>query len=92
MDVQDDDQIDEGLGEHDLHLMDDDPGQTVSCAHCGRQIWTYAQRCPRCGVHFSGEAWEFRFDSMGQGLCFSVWLWLVVGLILLAFVILWVRW
>ena len=90
MDDREDDQIDEGPGEHDLHLMDDDPEETVPCARCGRKIWSYVQRCPHCGVHFSGEAWEFRFA--GAGARPPVWLCVVIGLIVVAIVFLWSWW
>lgn len=56
-------EIDEGPGEHDAHLLDDDLGQTVPCPRCGGQVWEYAQRCPHCGVHFTGEAWEFEVNK-----------------------------
>lgn len=62
-----DDSIDEGPGEHDAHLMDDDPSDTVACAHCGEEIWSYAQRCPQCGTHFRGEAWQFEHRPRGHG-------------------------
>ena len=58
-DSWDDQPIDEGPGEHDAHLMDDDLSETTPCARCGKDIWVYAQRCNHCGVHFSGEAWQF---------------------------------
>ena len=51
--------IEEGPGEHDAHLMDDDETETVDCPRCGQAIWAYTQRCDYCGVNFSGEAWQF---------------------------------
>ncbi len=44
--------------EPDAAAGDDGP-ETVPCPKCGRDIWAYTQRCPHCGVHFNGEAWEF---------------------------------
>ncbi len=58
-DSWDEQPVDEGPGEHDSHLMDDDPSDTTPCARCGKDIWAYAQRCHHCGVHFSCEAWQF---------------------------------
>ena len=75
--------MDEGPGEHDTHLMDDDLDQTVDCAHCGRPVWDYAQRCPHCGVHYSGEAWQFRYDGEDgehQGTSRRWWWWLAAAL------------
>lgn len=72
----------EGPGEHDTHLMDDDPAETVACAKCGKQIWAYAQQCRHCGVHFSGEAWQFDRQT-GTGERGSGWWgWVVAALIL----------
>ena len=74
--------MDEGPGEHDAHLMDDDPQQTVPCARCGEHVWAYAQRCPNCGVHYSGEAWQFRYDDGGapRGSATRWWWWLAAAL------------
>jgi predicted amidophosphoribosyltransferase len=33
----------------------------VPCAHCGRDIPMHSRRCPRCGVRFSGEAFQFTY-------------------------------
>jgi hypothetical protein len=76
--------INEGPGEHDRHLMDD-AEETVACAHCGRQIWAYAPRCPHCGVHFSGEAWEFH--PAGAGRSGRIRAWVVITAVLLVAVI-----
>lgn len=70
--------IDEGPGEHDAHLMDDDPSETVACAKCGRHIWAHAQQCQHCGIHFSGEAWQFDRQADGRGL----WPWVVAALVI----------
>jgi hypothetical protein len=47
--------------------------QLVPCARCGRDIPMHSRRCPRCGVYFSGEAFQFTYnpsgvDSRGFGL------------------------
>jgi len=76
--------IDEGPSEHDAHLMDDDPAETVPCARCGRQVWAYAQRCQHCGVHFLGEAWQFKSAGGATTHPRRPWLWLIVGLCVLA--------
>ena len=57
--------MDEGPGPHDRHLMEDG-GDTVPCARCGQEVWEGAERCPHCGVHFAGEAWEFA-SAGGKG-------------------------
>ena len=49
---------DEGPGEHDVHLLDDDENDTVPCPHCGKQILAWADRCHRCGVDLGTEAWK----------------------------------
>ena len=79
-----DDELDEGPGEHDAHLMDDDPGETVPCARCGKPVWTYAQRCQHCGVHFAGEAWQFKPAGEAIRHPRRLLLWLIIGLCVLA--------
>ena len=37
---------------------DMDPNR-VRCAHCGGWILSREKRCPKCGVHFLGEAFQF---------------------------------
>ncbi len=79
----------DGPGEHDAHLMDDDPTQTVQCPKCGKHIWAYAQQCDHCGVHFQGEAWQF--DAATDSSTPSGRLWtIIVVLIILA--LLWWLW
>lgn len=75
--------IDEGPGEHDAHLMDDDLDETVPCARCGQDIWAYAQRCPECGVHFSGEAWQFHPAGESPARRSHWWYALIVALMIL---------
>ena len=38
--------------------IESDPNR-VRCAHCGAWIATRADRCPKCGVYFKGEAFQF---------------------------------
>ena len=76
--------MDEGPGEHDVHLMTDDLDDTVPCAHCGRQVWIYVQRCPHCGIHFSSESWQFAYPGGPNGQSFRVWWWLLVTLVMIA--------
>ncbi len=59
-----DDDVDEGPGEHDAHLVDDedaydDDGEAelVPCPACGKMVLATAERCHRCGEHFAREAW-----------------------------------
>ena len=75
--------MDEGPGEHDAHLMDDDLEQTVPCARCGEHVWSYTQRCPHCGVHYSGEAWQFELHDGRKQHTSSRWCWLIVVLLVL---------
>lgn len=44
-----------------------DRRQLVACAHCGRLIPTHSTRCPKCGVHFEGEAFMFGPDAAAVG-------------------------
>ena len=36
---------------------------TVKCAHCGEYIGMHKTRCPYCGIHFRGEAFQFKHSS-----------------------------
>ena len=85
----DEEPVNEGPGEHDAHLMDDDPSEQVPCARCGESIWAYAQRCPACGVYFSGEAWQFQPAGPKATGRLSWWHVLVVGLIVAALLMWW---
>jgi hypothetical protein len=35
----------------------------VPCPRCGTMVPGYAARCPECGVHFRGEAYDFAPDD-----------------------------
>lgn len=69
---------DEGPGEHDVHLLDDDVNDTVACPHCGKQILAWADRCHRCGTYLGVEAW--RAERPGPRI---VWM-AAVGLVIAA--------
>jgi hypothetical protein len=61
----------------------------VRCARCGKRILATATRCPECGVHFQGEAYEFMHASeraAGRGLA-RRWLVLVAVLLLVGLVL-----
>lgn len=32
---------------------------TVRCSRCNKLILMHSTQCEHCGIHFSGEAWEF---------------------------------
>ena len=74
------DKVDEGPGEHDAHLMDDDETETVPCPRCGKYVWAYAQQCHHCHVHFSSEAWQFDTANGPSGS--ARWFWSVVIVLL----------
>ena len=51
------------MNENDVHKLDryrnEDAADLVHCAKCDVLINAYATRCPECGVHFRGEAYDF---------------------------------
>ena len=42
-----------------------DPNK-VRCAHCGAWIFSRATRCPKCGVNFLGEAFQFSHPELDE--------------------------
>ncbi len=36
---------------------------TVRCSRCNKLILMHSTRCEHCGIHFSGEAWQFSPSS-----------------------------
>lgn len=60
--VRDDDQDDII---DDRATSDDHEPEVVQCPKCGKAIWAYARKCPKCGIHFAGEAWQFA-DNTGR--------------------------
>ena len=63
----------------------------VKCARCGKWIMEEATRCDHCGVHFSGEAGDFRHPTDRQRHATSKlvrWLFVIAVLItLIAFLL-----
>jgi len=56
----------------------------VRCARCGKMILATATRCPECGVHFQGEAYDFEHPAeRGGGRRLRGWV-LLVAIVLLA--------
>jgi uncharacterized membrane protein YvbJ len=53
------------LDEH-RRRREDDPTR-VRCARCGKLIPMTATRCPECGVHFQGQAFQFNHASDHEG-------------------------
>jgi uncharacterized membrane protein YvbJ len=53
------------FGEH-RRRREDDPTR-VRCARCGKLIPMAATRCPECGVHFQGQAFQFSHASEHEG-------------------------
>lgn len=46
--------------EPDESDMDDDDGpdeaaETIPCPHCGRDVYEFAEQCPKCGGYLSDE-------------------------------------
>jgi len=76
--------IDEGPGEHDAHLMDEDEPDTVKCVSCRRWISAHTEQCPHCGVYFAGEAWQQQIA--GEAAPRAWWRWAAI-VALIAFVV-----
>jgi predicted nucleic acid-binding Zn ribbon protein len=51
--------------EKEKQLRQSDPGK-VRCAHCGAWILARATRCPKCGVNFQGEAFQFVHEGSDE--------------------------
>jgi hypothetical protein len=54
------DEYEEDPEEPDESDTDDDDGpdesaETVECPHCGREVYEFAERCPKCGEYLSAE-------------------------------------
>lgn len=90
--------IDEGPGEFDQHLMDDndpdddasdfDDENTVQCPSCSEQVWAEADKCPHCGGWFQGQAWE---NKTAGGPAPRYWFWWVAACLLVIMAYLLVR-
>ena len=44
---------------------EDDPN-AVRCARCGEWIFSRSTRCPKCGVNFQGEAFQFVHERLDE--------------------------
>jgi predicted RNA-binding Zn-ribbon protein involved in translation (DUF1610 family) len=40
--------------ESDTDLSDDDP-ETIECPHCGKDVYEFADQCPKCGHYLTRE-------------------------------------
>jgi hypothetical protein len=62
---------------------------SVRCTRCGRFIPATAIRCPECGVHFQGEAYDFTHpaDRGAVGGRMARWTVVVVSILLAALVL-----
>jgi hypothetical protein len=59
---------DELLSFEEYRRRRDENPDRVRCARCGKSILATVIRCPECGVHFQGEAYEFTHPSQrGSG-------------------------
>lgn len=76
--------IDEGPGEHDAHLLDDDEPSLVVCVSCAAMISAHAVRCHHCGANFVGEAWQQQLAGEGAP---RVWWRYVAGLLAIIFIL-----
>ncbi len=49
------------MGEEQNYRLDEfrEQNDLVRCVKCGALISAYATRCPECGIHFRGEAYDF---------------------------------
>ncbi|MCP4248002.1 MAG: hypothetical protein GY778_13220 [bacterium] len=43
------------------------PDDKVPCAKCGTLIHMHTTRCPNCGIHFRGPAFEFDRSQVDDG-------------------------
>jgi hypothetical protein len=82
--------MDEGPGPHDRRLMTEDDGaEEVPCSSCGKAVWVRAERCPHCGVHFAGEAWEFAEAGVRRGSGLPRWAVVTAWVLLLVLILIW---
>jgi hypothetical protein len=59
------DEYEDDPNEPDESDMDDDDGpdesaETVECPHCGREVYEFAERCPKCGEYVTSEGEQKR--------------------------------
>lgn len=53
------DEYEDDVNEPDESDLDDDEGdelaETVECPNCRREVYEFAEQCPRCGAYLSRE-------------------------------------
>lgn len=68
---------------------DDEPEEmNVKCAKCGKLIYRHATSCEYCGIHFSGDAYEFTHSCETASTRTSSWVrwgWIILVLLITAF-------
>lgn len=69
------------------HRRRDGNDDLVRCARCGKMILATAMRCPECGVHFQGQAYEFDKSSERKATGRPIWIMVIAILALLTFVL-----
>jgi len=70
------------LNEYRSRKKGDD--QWVTCPRCGARIYAHTMRCPDCGVHFRGLAYEFSPEENAERRQPRAIRWLAVVLLVLA--------
>lgn len=43
----------------EFRRQEEEDENLVRCVRCGKRILATSTRCPKCGVHFEGEAQDF---------------------------------
>lgn len=56
----------------------------VRCVRCKKMILATEARCPKCGVHFQGQAYEFEKSADGPQSTRSLWFTIAAFLALIA--------
>lgn len=78
------DEFDEGPGEHDAHLMDEESENTLTCPSCGKEVWAEADQCPECGNWFANEVWSNAEGQLPAWVVILIIVLLVVAMAILA--------
>jgi hypothetical protein len=58
---------DEPLNFEEHRRRRDRNAELVPCARCKKMILSTSVRCPECGIHFQGEAYDFAPPTGGSG-------------------------
>lgn len=88
-----DDADDEGPGEHDAELLDEDEASELTeqdlarCPHCRKAVSAHATECHRCGASFGKEAWLVDHPARA-----GLWLLAVILLLMALLPFLWLIW